>query len=237
MTCATTQATADRDVGRLVQKESTRRATRILVVDDHNLVREGIRRLLARDSGLQVVGEADSGEAALALLDELHPDVVLMDLRMPGIGGLEATRQITQRSPRIRVLVLSAFAELAPEALAAGAAGYLTKTSDHRQLTAAIRSVALGSTVIQGDLAGSLAAVKSQGEPPETSGGLSRRELQVLRLMAKGLTNRAIAKEVGIAPRTTDQHVHNILVKVRAGTRIAAVRYALEHRLIASTDA
>jgi two-component system, NarL family, response regulator LiaR len=226
-----------RHVGNLV-KELTHRTTRVLLVDDHDVVREGIRRLLGRDSGLQVVGEADSGEAALALVAELHPDVILMDLRMPGIGGVEATRQIAQQHPSVRVLVLSAFAELAPEALAAGAAGYLTKTTDHRQLTAAIRSVALGSTVIQGDLAVSLATAKRQAEPPEAGGGgLSHRELQVLRLMARGLTNRAIAKEVGIAPRTTDQHVHNILVKARVGTRIEAVRYALEHRLIATTDA
>ena len=123
---------------------------RVMLVDEHALVREGIRQILEKEPDLLVVGEADRGEVALGLLDDLHPDVVLLEVRMPGMSGVETTRRIHEAFPKIRVLILSARGDFALEALRAGASGYLLKTSNSRQLVAALRSVFFGSTVIQG---------------------------------------------------------------------------------------
>ena len=203
----------------------------VLLVDDHALVREGVREILDREPDISVLGEADSGEAALKLLERMRPNVVLLDVRMPGIGGIETARKISSDFPEVRVLMLSAHGEFALEALRAGASGYLLKAAGSSQLLAGVRSVFLGSIVVHRDLRSSL-GVGLPGTGSRTNDGLSRREVEVLRLIAKGLTNRAIAREVGIAPRTADQHAHNILVKVGARSRVEAVRYAIDHELI-----
>jgi DNA-binding NarL/FixJ family response regulator len=205
----------------------------VLLVDDHALVREGLRQILDREPDISVVAEADSGEAALNLLTRMRPDVVLLDVRMPGIGGIETARRISSDSPEVRVLMLSAYSEFVLEALRAGASGYMLKTAGSRQLLAGVRSVFLGSTVVHGDLRSSL-GVGSPGTGSRTSGVLSRREGEILSLIARGLTNRAIARRVGIAPRTADQHAHNILVKVGARSRAEAIRYAIEHELVSA---
>ena len=207
-----------------------RDATKILLVDDHAVLRDGLRRIFEREPDLEVVGEAGSGEAALELVERTRPDVVLMDVRMPGMDGLEATRRLRPLHPRVQVLILSAYPEYARDALQAGAAGYLLKSAPTPQLLAAVRSVALGSMAVEMSLLG--AAPWSPGEHGRRAGGLSEREGEILRLVARGLTNRAIAREIGIAPRTADQHVHNILVKIRAKSRAEAVRYAVERQLI-----
>ena len=205
-------------------------ATKILIVDDHDLVREGLRLLLKRESDLEVVGDAASGEAGLEQAEVLRPDVVLMDVRMPGMGGIEATRRLRRLRPQPRVLILSAFPDYLLEALNAGAAGYLLKSGCGRQLVAGVRSVALGVTVIQEDL------VEEALFGTMRHGGvlarLTLREVDILRLVAHGLTNRAIARQAGIAPRTADQHVHNILVKIGVKSRSAAIRYAIEHEVL-----
>jgi DNA-binding NarL/FixJ family response regulator len=205
-------------------------AISVLLVDDHALVREGIRQIVEQEPDLAVVAEADSGETALELLAQVQADVVLLDVRMPGIGGIETARRIGAQFPHVRVLMLSAHGEFVPDALRAGAAGYILKTAGSRQLLAGVRSVFLGSTVIDRDLMGTL-DVAAKSTDSRTTDILSRREAEILRLIAKGLTNRAIAREVGIAPRTADQHAHNILVKVGARSRAEAVRYAIEHKL------
>ena len=208
---------------------------RVMLVEEHAIVREGLRQILEREPDLKVVGEADRGDDALKVIDEVRPDVVLMGARLPGISGVETTRRIRTACPQVRVVMLSAQADFALEALRAGASGYLLKTASSRILIAALRSVFLGATVIQEELAAGLGIWgPSPGSgPPEV---LSRREAQILRLIVRGLTNRAIAREVGIAPRTADQHVHNIFIKVGARSRAEAVRYAVEHEL-ASTEA
>jgi DNA-binding NarL/FixJ family response regulator len=206
----------------------------VLLVDDHALVREGVRQILDHEPDISVVAEADSGEAALQLLTRMQPNVVLLDVRMPGIGGIETARKIRSSFPEVRVLMLSAYGEFVREALRAGASGYMLKTASSRQLLASVRSVFLGSTVIQGDLRSTL-GVDSPSTRSRTSDLLSRREAEILGLIAKGLTNRAIAREVGIAPRTADQHTHNILVKVGAKSRAEAIRYAIEHELVSAT--
>lgn len=209
---------------------------RALLVDDHALVREGIRQILDKEPDIVVIGEAERGDLALELLDSLHPDVVLLDVRMPGMSGIETTRRIRAAFPKIRVLILSAYADFAVEAFRAGASGYVLKSAHSSELVAALRSVFFGSTVIQGALARGLSIWGSGGLSRGTD-LLSPREAQILRLIARGLTNRTIAREIGVAPRTADQHVHNIFVKVGVRSRAEAVRYAVEHELAAPTEA
>lgn len=208
---------------------------RVMLVDDHALVREGIRQILGVEPDIAVVGEAERGDVALELLERLQPDVMLLDVRMPGMNGIETTRRIRAGFPKIRVLILSAYADFAAEAFRAGASGYVLKSARAGELVAALRSVFHGSTVIQGELAAGLGISERGGGAPGT-GLLSPREAQILRLIARGLTNRAIAREIGIAPRTADQHVHNLFVKVRVRSRAEAVRYAVEHELAAPTQ-
>jgi DNA-binding NarL/FixJ family response regulator len=203
---------------------------RVLVVDDHPLVREGIRFCLQSQPDLEVAGEAEGCDQALAVLDQERVDVVLLDMRMPGIGGVEATRMIRAAHPTVRVLILTAYPEYASEALRAGASGYMLKMGRSQGLLAAIRSVYYGATVIQESVMESL-GLRAPTPLAHDAGALSPRELDVLRLLARGLTNRAIAHELGIGPRTADQHVHNIFIKTGVTSRTAAVRYALEHNV------
>jgi len=206
-----------------------------MLVDDHALVREGIRQILEKEPDITVIGEAERGDLALEMLDSLQPDVVLLDVRMPGMSGIETTRRIRAAFPKIRVLILSAHADFALEAFRAGASGYVLKSARSSELIAALRSVFLGLTVIQGALAEGLGIWASGGRSQGTD-LLSPREAQILRLIVRGLTNRTIAREIGVAPRTADQHVHNIFVKVGVRSRAEAVRYAVEHDLAASME-
>jgi len=212
-----------------------RSTIRVMLVDDHALVREGIRQILEKEPDIAVIGEAERGELALELLDSLQPDVVLLDVRMPGMSGIETTRRIRAAFPNVRVLILSAYSDFAVEAFTAGASGYVLKSARSGELVAALRSVVSGSTVIQGALAEGL-SIQASGGRSQATDLLSPREAQILQLISRGLTNRTIAREIGIAPRTADQHVHNILVKVGARSRAEAVRYALEHELAAPTE-
>ena len=208
---------------------------RLMLVEEHALVREGIRRILEREPGFEVVGESNRGDDALKLIDDLRPDVVLMGARLPGMSGIETTRRIRGVFRQVRVLILSAQTDFALEALRAGASGYVLKTATSRELVAALRSVFLGLTVVQGELAAAL-GVWGPTARSQLKDVLSRREVQILGLIARGLTNRAIAREVGIAPRTADQHVHNIFIKVGARSRAEAVRYAVEHELASAIE-
>jgi DNA-binding NarL/FixJ family response regulator len=203
-----------------------------MLVDDHALVREGIRQILERERDIVVVGEAERGDVALELLRGLLPDVVLLDVRMPGMSGIETARSIRRDHPSVRILMLSAYPDFAVDAFRAGASGYVLKTAGSGQLVAAIRSVSSGSMVIHGPLVEGLSIVDSGGRSARAD-LLSPREDKILSLIARGLTNRAIAREMGIAPRTADQHVHNIFVKVRVRSRAEAARYAAEHELAA----
>jgi DNA-binding NarL/FixJ family response regulator len=203
---------------------------RVLLVDDHALIREGVRRLLEAEPDIEVIGEAGSGEAAIAVLDVERPDILLLDVRMPGMGGLEATRVIRSTFPNVRVVILSAYAEYAAEAIGAGAWGYLLKTASGGLLLATLRSVFYGAKVVHEPVSESLSLGGGPARPERTS-VLSPRELEVLRLLVGGLTNRAIARGLGIGPRTADQHVHSIFVKIGARSRAEAVLYAVEHHL------
>ncbi|NMM34703.1 MAG: response regulator transcription factor [Phycicoccus sp.] len=196
---------------------------RVLVVDDHALHRDGARGILSQHPDIEVVDEADSGEMALALIDRLLPDVVLMDIRLPGVSGIEATRQIRARNPSVRVLMVSAYDddEYIRGALQAGASGYLCKTAPGRELAKAIRSVASGSTVVEPAVLARLLVVRPSRS--STEGGLSEREQSVLDLLAQGLTNKRVAARLNISARTVERHCESIYAKMAVHSRTEAV--------------
>ncbi|NMM23719.1 MAG: response regulator transcription factor [Phycicoccus sp.] len=196
---------------------------RVLVVDDHALHRDGARGILSQHPDIEVVDEADSGEMALALIDRLLPDVVLMDIRLPGVSGIEATRQIRARNPSVRVLMVSAYDddEYIRGALQAGASGYLCKTAPGRELAKAIRSVASGSTVVEPAVLARLLVVRPSRS--STEGGLSEREQSVLDLLAQGLTNKRVAARLNISARTVERHCESIYAKMAVHSRAEAV--------------
>ncbi|NTU84454.1 MAG: response regulator transcription factor [Chloroflexales bacterium] len=208
-----------------------RALTRVLLVDDHAVVRSGLRYFLDSVADIEVVGEAPNGVLALALVAELEPDVVMMDMKMPDGDGIAATRQIHQRFPHVRVLVLTSFADggLIQQALGAGAIGYLLKDASGHDLVAAIRTACAGAPVL--DAGATQALVTSFNAPPCPGEDLSEREHTVLRLMTTGLSNDQIANRLDISRNTVRHHVHNILAKLGVTNRTEAVSLAFEHNL------
>ena len=205
---------------------------RILVVDDHAILREGICSLLERQEDMQVVGEAANGEEALTRVAELKPDLVLMDLAMPRMDGLEATRRLYATRPEVHVLVLTQHdnREFVTPALEAGAAGYVLKRSGGREVVNAIRQVMRGAAILDSDLArqlGQQPASGRQGEAP-----LTDRELQVLRLVVDGLSNKEIAQQLTISPKTASVHRTNIMQKLGARNTADLVRTVMQRRLL-----
>jgi DNA-binding NarL/FixJ family response regulator len=209
---------------------------RVAVVDDQTLIREGLASLLALAPDLTVVGQAADGREALALVAEQSPDVVLMDVRMPGMNGVAATRQIRARYPRTRVIVLTTFDddEYVFESLRAGASGYLLKNADPDHLAAAIRAVHAGDSVL--DPAVTQKVIRRATHPklqePALTERLTPREREVLRLMAEGASNAEIATRLCLAEGTVKNHVSHILGKLGARGRVHAVRLAVEWGLI-----
>lgn len=206
------------------------RPIRVLVVDDHAVVRRGIRALLDTEPGIEVVGEAADGEAALSATLELHPDVVLMDLVMPRVDGIEATRRIREAVPEAHVLVLTSFGtddKLFP-AVRAGALGYLLKDAGPDELIRAIREAAEGRAALNPTVARRLLSEFS-GERRRTAPRepLTERELEVLRALAHGLSNEKIATSLFISEATVRTHVSNILSKLELDNRTQAALYAL----------
>ncbi len=213
-------------------------AIRILIVDDHDIVRKGIRALLATKRDMQVVGEASNGAEAVTQVQALHPDVVLMDLVMPKMDGIQATREITAGQPGTRVLVLTSFAadEQVFPAIQAGALGYLLKDSGPQELIQAIRQVYRGEPSLEPTIARKVLAELSN--PPQkklTPDPLTARELDILRLIAQGQSNKEIAGKLVIAEETVHSHVSNILNKLHLASRTQAALYALKEG-IASVD-
>lgn len=206
---------------------------RVLLVDDQRLMREGLRTLLELEPDLQVVGEAATGEEAVALYAEVQPDVVLMDVRMPGMDGVEATRRIHQRQPQARIIILTTFDddEYIFEGLRAGARGYLLKATSGEELAAAVRTVYGGGALIDPAVQRKLVEEFARLAPPARPVGaglaepLSERELEILRLLAQGLTNREIANRLYLAEGTVKNYVTNVLAKIGARDRtLAALR-------------
>lgn len=205
---------------------------RVLVVDDHAVVRTGLRFFLAGSEDIEIVGEGASGVEALNLVARLAPDLVIMDVMMPEMDGIAATRELRQRFPRVRVLALTSFGEgeLVQRALQAGATGYLLKDSQGSELRAAIRSAVTGAPVLGPDITRAL--VNALNTPPAPGGNLSEREVAVLRLMVAGLSNEQIAEQLTISRNTVRHHVHNILGKLGAANRTEAVAITVQHNLV-----
>jgi DNA-binding NarL/FixJ family response regulator len=212
-------------------------ALRVLVVDDHRLFRGGLRDVL-EESGIAIAGEADSGEEALELAPALSPDVVIMDLTLPGISGAEATRRLLAAEPKLTVLVLTVSAEGGDidEALAAGARGYLLKDATARELVAGVRAAAAGEAPLSPPVAARLVASMRDARRARDAAGdpadLSERELQVLRLISEGRDNTQIARALYISPETVKDHVSHILVKLGVENRIQAAVYAVRTDLV-----
>ena len=209
---------------------------RVLIADDHGVLRAGLRSMLAGQPDFEVVGEAADGDTAVRLAAELEPDVALLDISMPGPGGIEVTKRILKRSPATRVLILTVHedASLLKGALHAGAAGYIVKRAVQSELINALQAVAAGEMYVHPSMTRSL--VRLSGSTPGGSlprdTELTRRELDVLRLVAQGHTNRQVAEELGIGIRTVETHRANVMGKLGLETRIDLVRYALDHKLV-----
>jgi DNA-binding NarL/FixJ family response regulator len=207
---------------------------RVLVVDDHAVVREGLRTFLRLQEGIEVVGEAADGAEAVALVAELAPDVVLMDVVMPQLDGIEALRRIRTQRPKTRVIVLTSFGDedkLLP-AVRAGAAGYLLKSAPPSEITRAIRAAHEGDAVIDPKAAGRLLdALAGAGPPPQV---LTPRERDVLTLLSRGLSNKRIALELGLREKTVKVHVTHILAKLGVSDRTQAALYATREGLTGS---
>jgi two-component system, NarL family, response regulator DevR len=210
--------------------------TRVLVVDDHAVVRLGLRTLISDQPNLEVVGEADSGASALDAVAQLRPDVVLMDIRMPGGSGLEATRQITKQYPETRVVMLTSYGDdaLLMQAIRAGAAGYVLKQADNEALLRAVASAAHGQAPLDPALAARLIErVRAAERQADTDAfrDLADRELDVLALVARGKSNAAIAQALNLSEKTVSNYVSHILEKLNLKNRVELATYAVEHRL------
>jgi DNA-binding NarL/FixJ family response regulator len=193
----------------------------VLIAEDHAIVREGTREMLERHPGIHVIGEAADGPMAVTLTEALHPDVLLLDLGLPTLNGIEVTRQVRQMPDPPAVLVLSAYDEpvYVHAALAAGAGGYLSKTAHARDVVAAIAAVARGEVVLDADIARRILGHPSSGRGPS----LSARDLDVLRSAARGLSTKEIAAELRVSTRTVESHLTSIFNKLGVTNRIEAV--------------
>lgn len=207
-------------------------AITVLVVDDHALHRDGTRRILEAQPDLVVVGDVDSGEAALDLVRELSPAVVLMDIRLPGINGIEATRRIIEDHDDVRVLIVTAYDddEYVRGAVQAGASGCVSKAAPGQTLVDAVRTVAAGGSVLAPGMLTRLVTMSQQ--PERSSKQLSDRELEVLRLLAAGMRNREIGVELAISARTVDRHCDGIYAKLGVFSRTEAVVKGLSMGLV-----
>jgi DNA-binding NarL/FixJ family response regulator len=214
--------------GRLPMSEPAR----VLLVDDHDLFRSGLRNLLT-DHGVDVVGEAASGQEALRMVRELAPDVVVMDLNMPRMRGVEATREITTAAPLTRVLVLTVSDDEGDvvEAILAGACGYLLKDASIEELLRGIDVAATGESIVSPTIASKMlqrirASTAERGTAEMIRAELSDREIEVLKLLASGKDNAQIAAELVISPKTVKNHISNILMKLQISNRVQAAVYA-----------
>ncbi len=211
----------------------------VLLVDDHDLVRTGIKRMLADISGIRVVGEANSGEEAVKLGRELKPQVVLMDVKMPGIGGFEATRKLIRLDPDIKVLVVSTCDnDVYPSRLLqVGASGYLTKGASMDEMVHAIRMVHSGQRYISPDIANKLAFRHVTDKEESPFDNLSERELQVMIMITKGMKVQEIAEKLHLSPKTVNSYRYRIFEKMRIKNDVELTLLAIRHGLIESEEA
>ena len=217
---------------------------RVIVADDQRVVREGLTLMLELIDGIEPVGAAADGEEALTLVAAERPDVVLMDLRMPRVDGIEATRRLAETHPTVGVIALTTYAddETVVQALQAGARGYLTKDAGAEQIRGAVERVAAGEAAIDPAVQRQLLTAVRQGDAPpcpdgdELPDGLTPREAEVLELIAAGLSNGEIADRLVVSGATVKSHVNHLFAKIGARDRAQAVAYAYEHELVAPQE-
>jgi two-component system, NarL family, response regulator LiaR len=215
-------------------RSATADPIRVLVVDDHAVVREGLRRFLDLQDGIEVVGEAGDGEEALAASRRLRPDVVLMDLVMPRLDGVEATRRLRERLPRTRVIVLTSFLDddkLLP-ALRAGAGGYLLKNADPPELARAVRAAHAGGSPLDPVVAARVVEALAGSGHDDPLDRLTPREREVLQLIGRGFPNKQIARELDVSERTVKTHVGHVLAKLGVVDRTQAAVFAVRAGLV-----
>lgn len=206
---------------------------RILIADDQLITRQGLRTLLAATPGIEVIGEAANGAEVIELAANLQPDVILMDLKMPGINGIEATRRIHRTSPHIALLIVTMFADDTSvfPAIRAGASGYLLKDADQAELVRAIQTVAAGGVIFSPGIARRVLqylAEPPSNAPPQAFDELTPREHEILELIARGYRNAEIAEQLVLSPKTVSNHVSNVLLKLQAADRTQLMLLALE---------
>jgi len=213
-------------------------ATRVLIADDHAIVRAGLRALLKGEVGLELVGEASGGEEAIRLVESLHPDILILDMSMPDLDGIQVTRRIQTTAPEVRILILTIHEDeaLLREAIRAGAAGYILKHAAEEELISAINMVQVGDIYVHPKLVRSLLAAPHKLSPanPQPDELLTPRELDVLNCIVQGYTNRQIAEELTLSIRTVEGYRANMMEKLGLHSRAALVRYAREHGLLDS---
>jgi two-component system, NarL family, response regulator NreC len=211
-------------------------ATRILIADDHAIVRTGLRALLKEEAGMELVGEASGGEEALRLVESLNPDILVLDLSMPDMDGIQVTKRVHATAPHVRILILTVHEDeaLLREAIRAGAAGYILKHAAEEELISAINMVQMGDIYVHPKLVLSLleAPQKPIFTSPQPDELLTPRELDVLNRIIQGYTNRQIAEELSLSVRTVEGYRANMTEKLGLHSRAELVRYAREHGLL-----
>ncbi len=212
---------------------TTSTSIKVLIVDDHQVVREGLRRIIELDDEITVIGEAENGEDAISRVVQLSPDVIMMDLKMPGMGGINAIREIKQRLPDVNILVLTLYAEdFIRQAIEAGAAGYMLKDSDSSQITKAIHQVNDGLSPIAPSLSRELVVEFAQLSKNSRSSVLSKRQSEILLLIADGVSSREISTSLFVSASTVKREIRNIFDKLGVNDRSHAVSLALKKQLI-----
>jgi NarL family two-component system response regulator LiaR len=205
---------------------------KVLIVDDHPVVRDGLGNMLLAFDDLQLIGEAENGSAALAFCHQNTPDVILMDIEMPGMNGIQATRAILEQYPQVKIIILTSFPkdDLVQKSLEAGALGYLIKTATIDTMANAIRSAYAGQSTLASEAVEVL--IRAKTGPLKPGSDLSRREREVLALIAQGLNNDEIAEQLVISPATARHHVSACIQKLGAANRTQAAALAIEHDLV-----
>ena len=210
--------------------------SRILIVDDHLVVREGLKLIFETEENYEVVGEAENGEKALLLIDELKPDVILMDLNMPKMSGLEVIKALNAKNNLVPIIILTTFNDnhLIMEGLSLGAKGYLLKDTTREELMRTVASAIRGEILLQPEISKSLFSSKKELSPmtPSFNTAMTERELFILQAIARGCTSKEIAFDMAISERTVKAHLTNIYSKLKAASRSEAVAIAIEQGLI-----
>lgn len=202
---------------------------RVILADDHTMVRHGIRQFLEESGQVVVAAEAADGREALRLIAQHQPEVAILDIQMPGMSGIEVTRELQERFPDVRILILTAYDDdpYVFALLRAGADGYILKSADAEDLVQAVQQVASGHSALSPEIAHKVVQQLASGGPAEQAEVLTPREVQVLQLAARGLTNKAIGQQLGISPRTVQGHLANVYGKLGVASRTEAVTEGL----------